>query len=277
MDYLQQRIQQTYTERAEGATNEVATKLLKLMDEKQTNLSLLNDVTNSEKFLELADACGPEIAILKTHIDIIKNFTPKLIEELQSLAKQYNFIIFEDRKFADIGNTVKMQYGQGIYQIAKWADLTNAHIVPGPGVIEGLKAVADEQTEPRGLILLAQMSSEGNLATDEYTQQAVAMAESFLGFVVGFIGNGGNPDELKKLTSIVHPRFVILTPGVKLGGGGDKLKQTYSNPQEAVNAGSDVILVGRGIYAADNPKQSAQEHRKAGWEAYQNRISSARG
>lgn len=260
-----------YSERASSTKNPVAAKLLRLMDEKQTNVALAVDEPDANLVLKLADQIGPELCVLKTHIDIIEGFDESFLSELTSLAKKHNFLIFEDRKFADIGNTVKMQYGKGIYKIVEWSDMVNAHIVPGPGIIEGLQEVAEENGQERGLILLAQMSSKGNVATNEYTKKAVEMAERYSDFVIGFIGNGGNVGELAKLSRLNNNQFIIMTPGVKLGGGDDALKQQYTTPADVVEAGSDIIIVGRGIYGADDPTASAKEYRKVAWEAYQER------
>ncbi len=275
MNQLQTRMTTTYSQRAESVNNPVGKKLLQLMDEKETNLCLANDETNAEKMLEHADAVGRHICVLKTHIDALENFTPTIIEQLTDLAKQHNFLIFEDRKFADIGNTVKMQYAKGVHHIVEWSDMTNAHVVPGPGIIEGLQEVAKESGKERGLILLAQMSSAGNLATDAYTTATIAMAKKYSDFVIGFIGNGGDVTELAKLVQQSGPEFMILTPGVKLGGGGDTLGQRYTTPADVITAGSDVIIVGRGIYGADDPATAAEEYRTAGWQAYQNRIKNS--
>src|SRR3989339_368243 len=129
----------TYRQRAGLSANSTAKKLLTLMDEKRTNLSVAADVTTKRELLSLAEVVGEEICLLKTHIDILEDFDTDLIIQLQHLAEKHHFLLFEDRKFADIGNTVKHQYQAGIYHIADWADISNAHTVPGPGIIAGLK------------------------------------------------------------------------------------------------------------------------------------------
>ena len=229
------------------------------MDTKQTNLSLAADVTSAKQLLELADQVGPEICILKTHIDIIEDFTPDLPHQLLELAEKHNFLIFEDRKFADIGNTVKWQYQSGIYHIASWSHITNAHLTPGPGIIEGLKEVG--LPRGRGLLLLAEMSSKGALT---HPQKAVAWAKEHEEFVIGFIAR-------QKLTD--HPSFIHMTPGVKKEEGTDNLGQQYLTPENVIGQlQSDVIIVGRGIYEHSDPRSEAAHYRKRAWKSYQDRI-----
>lgn len=252
----------SYKERAGYCLSATGSRLLQLLDEKQTNLALSADVTSAQALLDLADQLGPEICVLKTHIDIIDDFTPKLTHELVKLAHQHHFLLFEDRKFADIGNTVKHQYGGGVFRISDWADITNAHSLPGPGVIQGLAEVGRKKN--RGLILLAEMSSSGHLMQHDYMQQTLKMAEQYSDFVFGFITQ-------RALSA--DPHWINLTPGVKLQSGGDKLGQQYVTPEKAIiENGTDIIIVGRGITEAKNPLTEARKYRKHGWQAYSQRM-----
>jgi len=251
-----------YGARADRCSHPLSQQLFHLMAEKQTNLAVAADLTVKQQVLDLADQIGPEICLFKTHVDIIADFDEDFTQQLQALAEQHNFLIFEDRKFADIGNTVALQYGAGIYHIADWAHITNAHIVPGPGIIAGLKKIG--QPKGNGLLLLAQMSSTGTMAKGDYTKTTVALAEEYQDFVIGFICQ-------QRLTD--QPQFIHMTPGVKLAAGGDDLGQQYITPHKAiVEQGNDIIIVGRGIYHADSPLTEAKRYRKAGWDAYQQQL-----
>ncbi|KAM4608422.1 uridine 5'-monophosphate synthase-like isoform 2-T3 [Polymixia lowei] len=240
----------------------LASKLLRIMEEKQSNLCMSADVTSCAELLQLADSLGPKICLLKTHVDILQDFTLDFTQTLKALAEKHNFLIFEDRKFADIGNTVKHQYEGGIYQIASWSHIVNAHAVPGPGVVKGLSAVG--RPLDRGCLLIAQMSTQGSMATGEYTQSVLKMAEEQADFVFGFICGS-------KISK--RPEFIHMTPGVQIQAGGDGLGQQYTSPEEVIcNKGSDVIIVGRGILGASDRVETTESYRKSGWEAYTKRL-----
>lgn len=126
----------------------------------------------------------------------------------------------------------------------------------------------------KGLLLLAEMSSEGNLLTGAYTEQCVSLARQHREFVLGFIAQ-------RSLNAEPDDNFITLTPGVSLpppGSGtahtkGDGLGQQYNTPRHVVlDQGCDVIIVGRGILKADQPAKEAERYRQEAWKAYEERL-----
>jgi uridine monophosphate synthetase len=134
----------TYRTRASHpATNPLAAYLLRLISIKQTNLCLSADVETSAELLALAEEVGDSICLLKTHCDIVTDWSDRTARALKEIARRKHFLIFEDRKFADIGETVQKQYTSGYHRIASWAEITNAHLLPGPAIVTALHKAAD--------------------------------------------------------------------------------------------------------------------------------------
>ena len=152
----------------------------------------------------------------------------------------------------------------GIYDVRSWSDLVTAHLISGPDVVDGLQAGWKDANREGGVLLLAQMSSRGNLLNPDYTREVVRNGCAHDG-VVGFIGNGSRPEEVSALRDAVGEEKMIWTPGVNLAVGDGEMGQRYGDPTEAVLAGSDCIIVGSGIHASTDPAASAQAYAEASW------------
>tara|TARA_R100001163_G_C5067780_1_gene207187 strand:- start:3367 stop:4800 length:1434 start_codon:yes stop_codon:yes gene_type:complete len=250
-----------FSDRINLSTNQATKRLMSIIATKCTNLVVSADVTTTSELLTLLNIVGPEICMVKTHMDIIKDFEyDKVIPQMLDLAKKYNFMILEDRKFADIGNTLKLQFTKGIHRIAEWADFITVHALLGEGA---LNAFADVCRPDQGVLLLAELSNAGNLIDNDYTEQACLMAEKYPELVSGLICQ----------RKLLHDGFLHFTPGVNLVKQGDKDDQQYKTPDRVIGElQSDIMIVGRGIYKKVNPGEAAQEYRIAGWNAYQKKL-----
>ncbi len=116
-------------------------------------------------------------------------------------------------------------------------------------------------------LLLAQMSSAGNLLEIPGYTDAVVAAGKGHPACFGFIGNGSRPDELRRLRAAVGEARMIWTPGVNLAVGDGEMGQRYGDPGEAVLAGSDGIIVGGGIHSAADPGAAAVAYAEMSWNA----------
>lgn len=78
-----------YEERAQLAKNPMGRRLFELMAKKRTNLSVAADVETVDDMLRLADAVGPYIAVLKTHVDVFDGWSDEDAKRLRALAEKH--------------------------------------------------------------------------------------------------------------------------------------------------------------------------------------------
>lgn len=243
-----------YEKKIEKTEHPTGKKLLKLALEKKSNLIASADVTSTAELLALADAVGPHIVALKTHIDIIKDFnTDKTILPLIDLAKKHNFLLMEDRKFADIGNTQKLQFTEGIYKISNWADMITSHLIAGSQALDCFSNI--------GVIGILGMSCKGTLTDVHYQNEALKIIETHPN-IMGCVAQHQVSDNI-----------LLFTPGVNLETTNDNKGQQYNTPEYVFNnLHTDFIIVGRGIYQSENPEIAAITYKNAGWKAYEKSL-----
>jgi hypothetical protein len=80
------------------STSPLASYLLHLMTIKSSNLCVSADVTTTSELLALAEEVGDSICMLKTHADIISDFSDRTVRQLKEIAQRRMFLLFEDRE-----------------------------------------------------------------------------------------------------------------------------------------------------------------------------------
>ena len=249
-----------------AATDPLARRWMQTVVDKQSMVVLAADRYTMDGLNELLDDVAPHVSALKTHVDLVEDWTSDVWADFCTRASDAGMLIFEDRKHGDIGKIARDQMG-GVYDSRSWSDLMTAHLISGPSVLDGMAEGWGSVGRTGGVLLLAQMSSSGNLLEIPGYTDAVVAAGKGHPACFGFIGNGSRANELAELRANVGDGKMIWTPGVNIVTGDAELGQRYGDPREAVLAGSDGIIVGSGIHKADDPSEAAKQYADISWTA----------
>ena len=212
-------------------------KVRKLIHRKQSNICLAADVETMEELLELIEKVGDKISILKLHTDIISNFHSNFYTNctiLRQLKDRYDFLIWEDRKLADIGSIMQKQ----VNIIKNWADIVSIHPIAGLSSVKSIEGI--------DIIFVVEMSTEGNIMNHNYKLSALNIAESCPN-VIGVVS------QHKVSSNLLH-----FVPGISLSSEKDNRGQRYTNPTSRKFA--DIFVVGRGIYQSDDPSSAVEKY-----------------
>ena len=142
-----------------------ADEIRSYMASRKTRVVLAADHKTISEISHALSQAGPSICMLKTHVDGVVDFEyTRWMDEIVRPAREMGILIFEDRKFADIGHVSKTQM-LGHQRIATWADIVTAHRISGPDIIDGIHAAWGEVGRKGSVLILAQMSSSKNFST----------------------------------------------------------------------------------------------------------------
>jgi orotidine-5'-phosphate decarboxylase len=185
-------------------------------------------------------------------------------------ALKRGFRVFLDLKFHDIPNTVAGAVREatrlGVFML-------NVHASGGRALMQGAADAATraaaEFGRPRPLCLGVTVLTSLDRRTLEQEVGVTATVEAHvlrlatLAQASGLDGCVASVHEIRPLRLALGPRWVILTPGIRLvaeGGGpprSDDQRRT-GTPAAAIRAGADYLVIGRPITAAPEPAAAAR-------------------
>ena len=210
------------------------------------------DFDSAEKTFSFLDKFTGRKPFVKIGMELYYAEGPSIVKEI----KRRGHKIFLDLKLHDIPNTVK----KAMAVLSRLdVDMTNLH---ASGTKKMMEAAIEGLTRPDGsrpmLIAVTQLTS-----TDQESMEADLLIKEPIDKVVmhyaknameaGLDGVVCSPLEAGKVHGVCGDKFVTVTPGVRFADGDKGDQKRVMTPEEAKKIGSDYIVVGRPITAAEDP------------------------
>ena len=210
------------------------------------------DFSSAEKTFEFLDKFTGKKPFVKIGMELYYAEGPAIVREIKARGPK----IFLDLKLHDIPNTVKKSMAV-LSNLG--VDITNLH---AGGTVRMMEAALEGLTRPDGtrplLIAVTQLTS-----TDQESMENDLLIKAPIDEVVmhyaenakkaGLDGVVCSPLEAGKVHDRCGESFITVTPGVRFADGEIGDQKRVMTPEQAKLIGSDYIVVGRPITAAEDP------------------------
>ena len=210
------------------------------------------DFSSAKEIFEFLDKFEGKKPFVKIGMELFYAEGPEIVRQIKARGHK----IFLDLKLHDIPNTVK----KAMRVLSKLdVDMCNLHAA---GAAPMMKAALEGLTRDDGsrpiLIAVTQLTS-----TDQQTMERDLLIKEPIDRVVmhyaktaadaGLDGVVCSPLEAQKVHDTCGKGFLTVTPGVRFADGDMGDQKRVMTPVQAKEIGSDYIVVGRPITAADDP------------------------
>ncbi|MFZ1725569.1 MAG: orotidine-5'-phosphate decarboxylase [Albidovulum sp.] len=212
------------------------------------------DLPNALAGLELARQLGDQISFYKIGLGMLTGGGLALANELK---QEHGKRIFLDMKLFDIGATVEAAV-RGIAQY----DLDFLTVHGDPYVVDAAKQGAGGKDMK--ILAVTVLTSLDRADLDAALIRPgdvsdIVMTRAANAFAAGADGVIASPQEAAAIRALPEASGkLIVTPGVRPAGSALGDQKRVATPAQAVADGADHIVVGRPIWAADDPAAAAQ-------------------
>ncbi len=207
------------------------------------------DTPDRAAALSLVDRLGNTATFYKVGLELFSGEGPEVVRALRARGKR----VFLDLKLHDIPNTVA---GAVRRAVDLEVELLTVHVSGGVPMLEAASEAAEGRVGLLGVTVLTSMSAADVevvwgreiLSIREEVQRMAQLADE-----AGLAGAVASALEVGWIRPHVRDDFLLVTPGIRLAGNEVGDQKRVATPASAVEAGSDYLVVGRTVTAADDP------------------------
>ncbi|MGP4845944.1 orotidine-5'-phosphate decarboxylase [Marinobacter sp. 1Y8] len=215
------------------------------------------DFPDQAQALALADSLDPTLCRLKVGKEMFTRFGPEFVRQIQ----QRGFDVFLDLKFHDIPNTASAAVAAAA-DLGVW--MVNVHASGGETMMAACRERLESFGKDRPLLIAVTVltsMSEADLrgvGVDGTPADQVARLAQ-LTYNAGLDGVVCSAQEAPVLRYEHGSRFRLVTPGIRPTFAAKGDQERIMTPADAINAGSDYLVIGRPITQATNPLEVLEE------------------